>query len=73
MYERLFPDGHPRRARAMGTLALVLHRAETNDEAVNLIARAEVMVLKFEPPEGPNAKRVLDAKAEVRGERTRRR
>ncbi len=67
MYRRVFPEGHPRLAVALSTLALVLHKEGHDSQATPLIGEAETMVLKFEPPEGPLATRVFDAKKKIRG------
>jgi len=65
MYRRLFPEGHPRFAVALSTLALALRGRGQADEARALIGEAEAMVLRSEPPTGPLATKVLDARKRV--------
>ena len=67
MGERLFPKSHPKRAVALSTMALVRFQQKSVDEAKKLVAQAEEMVLKSEPPEGRNAKMVLEAKRVIEG------
>jgi hypothetical protein len=50
---------------ALSTLALTLHKEGKDAQAAPLIQEAETMVLKSEPPEGPLATRVFDAKKRI--------
>ena len=68
LFERLYPNGHARRAVGLSTLALVFHKQGNSEEARAVLQRAEEMALAHEPPTGPLAQRILAVKQQNAGE-----
>jgi tetratricopeptide (TPR) repeat protein len=70
MYERLFPTGHPRRAVAISTLAMVRFKQGKPDEARKLLTEAQAMLGKNKSPAGLQAQKIAEAELLILGSRS---